>query len=58
MGDTGSNLGILKLLLARGDLTTCKALSRGVAEPLNTLRQLALHRWCLGMQNRARLHET
>ena len=58
VGDTGSNLGILKLLLARGDLTACKALSRGVAEPLNTLRQLALHRWCLGMQNRARLHET
>ena len=58
VGDTGSNLGILKPLLARGDLTACKALSRGVAEPLNTLRQLALHRWCLGMQNRARLHET
>ena len=58
VGDTGSNLGILKPLRARGDLTACKALSRGVAEPLNTVQQLALHRWCLGMQNRARLHET
>ena len=58
VGDTGSNLDILKPLLARGDLTACKALSRRVAELLNTLWQLALHRWCLGMQNRARLHET